>query len=556
MFKQLLKDIKRAQKKSKFVSLSGKRDLRIPDILAVSLNNAEVVFDLSQRQKKLIKNVREHMLQQVKSGIPIYGATTAYGARNKQVLTEGIQKERLDKATALSKAIIHVDVSTGPPVPRKVTRAAMLIRINMLLSGVSAVRISTLRLLAHLLNARLTPVVGQYGSIGASGDLAQNGRVIAVLLQLPTAKVWNKKGKIEPAKTALERLEIKPLKLRPKEGLALVNGDNFSTAAAMVLAYEVARLMLVNTATSALTIQALFGSVRNFHPMLEQVRSHPGQSFVASLLRNLLKDSKLARQELTGHKKRSRGEEIQDPYSIRCLPQYSGIDWEYLAHAWKTIDINANSVSDNPIWTTPDYVTENEKPYQWISGGNFLAMFMSETLDHLRKMMVRIVKQTDRHLARLVHPAFNNGLPANLSDPQDISRCTFKGLQTQLGMYDIYSTILANPVSTAFGIHEEFNQDITSHAMTSAILTFEALRLAKLAVATGLIASCQAIDFRGGPKLLSPASKPLYEWLRNQVPYIKKPQPLGNYVEQVADNLEDSKLIKSILKESLTMTTE
>lgn len=544
MFESILKDLKISQRRIKSVSLSGKRDLKIPEILAVSQKNAEVIFNLSRRQRKLIKNVHEQMISQVKNGIPIYGVTTAYGAQNKRVLTEGVQKERFDKATALSKAIIHVDVSTGDSVPLEVTRAAILIRINMLLSGVSAVRLLPLRRLCQLLNAHITPIVGQYGSVGASGDLAQNGRVVSVLMQLPTARVWNKNGKVESAKTALSRLDIKPLKLRPKEGLALVNGDNFSTAAAVTLAYEIALLLLINTATSAITIQALLGSVRDFHPMLAKVRAHPGQAFVASLLRSLLNASKLARQELTGHEQRLRGEEIQDPYSIRCLPQYFGPDWDYLAHSWETITINANSVSDNPIWTTPDYVTENESPYQWISGGNFLAMYMSETIDNLRKILVRLVKQNDRHLARMVHPALNSGLPANLSDSKDISQCTFKGLQTQLGMYDVYSSLLAAPVTTAFGTHEEFNQDITSHAMTSAIMTFEVLKLAKYAVATNLIASCQAIDFRGGVNLLSPLTQPFYLWVRMRVPYIKREQPLGHYVETVAQNLFNQSMTK------------
>jgi phenylalanine ammonia-lyase len=249
----------------------------------------------------------------------------------------------------------------------------------------------------------------------------------------------------------------------------------------------------------------------------------------------------------SGHIPREAGEIIQDPYSIRCLPQYYGPGWETISQAWKTIEINANSVSDNPLWTTPSYTTEKEEPYKWVSGGNFLAMHMSDTLDKLRKVAIHIVKQNDRHLARLIHPQMNNGLPANLSDAKDISQCTFKGVQTQMGMYEVYASALAVPISTAFGVHEELNQDITSHAMTSARLTLEVLDITKYAIASNFIAAAQAIDLRGGPELVSPVTKNLYTWLREQVPYTNKSQPLGNYVETIAANLSDTRLTAFIL---------
>jgi histidine ammonia-lyase len=199
------------------------------------------------------------------------------------------------------------------------------------------------------------------------------------------------------------------------------------------------------------------------------------------------------------------------------------------------------------LWVTPESVTENEEPYQWISGGNFLAMHMAESLDRIRKILLHIVKQNDRHLARLVHPLFNRGLPANLSDKNAVSQATFKGLQTQMGMFEVYSSLLVYPASTAFGTHEEFNQDITSHAPASSILARELMQIAKLATATNFIAACQAIDLRGGSKLLSPATKYLYDWLRQYVPYIKKEQPLGHYVEKVAGHLTDNEFLGKVV---------
>ena len=536
-FKGLFKDIVFSGKRQKTVYLTGDLDLSLSSVLSVAFGNPEVRFKLTPKRKETIKNVLRAMNDQIRSGTPMYGTTTSYGGRAGVVLNHGDEKKRFENAVLLSESIIHVDVSTGSPIQKEIVRAAMAIRLNMLLTGVSAIRLETLDKLRQLLNKNLTPIVGRYGSVGASGDLAQNGRILSVLLQFPGVKVWDSNGKVVNASELLKKEDIQPIKLDPKEGLALVNGDNFSSASCLFVAYSVSRLLIINHLVNAIVVQVLKGSNRNFHPFLSKVRSHPGQELSAKLFRSFLKGSRLSLQELNGHKLKSDGELVQDPYSIRCLPQYYGPDWEALLSIWETLKININSVSDNPLWVTPDFTLRGEVPYQWVSGGNFMAMNMSESIDRLRKIMVHIIKLNDRHLARLVYPAFNHGLPANLSDHEAASQSTFKGMQTQMGMYDVYSSLLVSPASTAFGNHEEFNQDITSHAPSSSILAWELLKVTKYAIATNLIAACQAVDLRGGGKMLSPKTRPLYEWLRKFVPYIKREQPLGGYLEEVSRSL-------------------
>jgi phenylalanine ammonia-lyase len=547
MILNLLQKINNAQTKPSSVTLTGEPDLTITDIVTFSRNStSEVKRNIPTHVSTRQSAVFDHMMEQVKSGTPIYGVTTAYGAQANAAIDPGIEEKRYEDAKALSNAIIHVDVSTGPILPDEITRAAMLIRLNMLLPGYSAVRMESLNLLIDVLNKHLTPLVGQYGTVGASGDLALNGRVLSMLLHRPETKVKDQSETIQPASEMLPKNNISKLELEPKEGLGFVNGDNFSTAATALLTHDLTILMLYSFAIGALSIQGLEGSNRNFHPLLSALRPHPGQKEVSEIFANLLDDSKLALQEMAGHQPKKPGKIVQDPYSIRCLPQYYGPDWETLNAIWETVEINANSVSDNPLWTTPETVTEGEEPYKWVSGGNFLAMHMADACDKLRKIATHIVKQNDRHLNRLVNPNLNNGLPANLSPEGSVSRCVFKGLQTQMGMYEVYASVLAVPVSTAFGVHEELNQDITSHAMTSAIMTRQVVDLAKYALATNLIAACQAIDLRGGRELLSPATKPLYDWLRTQVPFIKTEQPLGQYVEEVASELLSDKGTKII----------
>lgn len=526
------------------VSLDGIGPISISDVLRISTRNVRVKLEFGKKHTARLIKVHEEMIKQVKAGDSIYGVTASYGGRSDLIVNTGNSEKRLEKARKLSYAITHVDVSTGEPVAKEIVRAAVFIRLCMLSKGFSAVRIKVLEALADLLNNDITPIVGRYGSLGASGDLAQNGRILSCLLFDKNVKAWNKNNKVRNAMALMKEKKLTPLKLEPKEGLALVNGDNFSSAASVLLLDELVKLFVINLGVCSIAIQALNGSSRNFHPLLHKIRPHKGQRIISEAINNLLSGSKLIKNEITGHRNRTDGEKVQDPYSIRCIPQYYGPDVENLIKCHETILVNINSVSDNPVWTDPDNVVDGEAPYKWVSGGNFLASYVADVIDTFRITMTRIIKHNDRLMARLVHPQFNNGLPANLSDKSSISQTLFKGLQTQMGMYEVYATMLSEPVGTKFGYHEEFNQDITSHSFTSAIFSWELVKILKYSIATTLIASCQATDLLGGPSMISSSTRNLYEWTRKRVPYVKKEEPMGKYVEDVGDSLLKSDLFE------------
>lgn len=531
------------------VVLNG-TSLTIAEIRNVARDDTAVEFTKDSAVLKRISDCYEHMIRDVKDGVPIYGCNTGYGARASLVLNEGTVKERLQLAQQISESIVHTDVTVGPELSRDVVRAAMLIRINMLLQGVSAVRLADLDLYRTVLNLHLTPVVNAYGGLGASGDLAHNSRVVSAMRQLDHVMMWDEKGTKGEARKILHKHGIAPLVLEPKAGLGLVNGDNFSTAAATLLATDVVRIMLVADVTGALVIESLKGSNRTFHPLLSRVRPHAGQKEMSQVYRYLLDGSSLAYQEMTGQLPRDPGVKIQDAYSLRCISQSEGLNREQIKWVLDTISINANAVSDNPLWVPPGDETEGEKPWQWVSGGNFFAMHMSEVMDVMRKIITRLIKRNDRHLHRLVSPHENNDLPPNLSDKLALSACTFKGMQLQSGMFDVYSMILAQPVNTLFGIHEESNQDITPHALTSAILAWENLRLLRYSLAMNLIAVAQAVDLRGGPQQLSPRTRPVYDFIRQRVTYATREQPFGPQIEAVANTIADGSL-NTVIREAV-----
>lgn len=518
--------------------------LTIPDILAVAKASAEVSLTSDSIIKKRIRDCYDAMMKQIEDGIPIYGCNTGYGAQASHILTNGTPDERIQISREISQSLVHVDVSTGPVFEKEITRAAMTIRINMLMKGVSGVKFEDLELFKTVLNANITPIVNQYGGIGASGDLAHNSRVLSVLRQLDGVKVWDSQGNIRPAKEVLREANINPLILDPKAGLAFVNGDNFSTALATILATQTLQLFVLSTIVGAMTIEVLRGTNRSFHPMVSAIRPHPGQVEIASIFRYLLDGSSLAYQEMAGHTLRPEGVKVQDGYSLRCIQQYHGGNVDRIKQILDTITINANSASDNPLWVSPEYTVDGEEPWHWVSGGNFLAMHMAESMDQLRKIMTQIVKITDRHLARLVNPDESNGLPPNLSDKEAISQCAFKGIQIQSGMFDVYSTLLSMPVTTMFGTHEENNQDITSHALTSGILGLDNIRLVRYSLAQTLIALAQAVDLRGGGRLLSPKTRPMYEFIRNKVSYMTKERPMHEDIENLYTSIVDGSIFE------------
>lgn len=539
--KTLKEIIQLLNQRPKEVVLNG-NNLSINEIIAVAFHNTKVSLTKDKKILGRISKSYEKMIQDVEDGVPIYGCNSGYGQQASRVLTQGSKSQRKKIAKQISEGISHIDVSTGPIFEKAIVRAAIVIRVNMLVRGVSAVRIEDLNVLISMLNNHVTPIVNQYGGIGASGDLAHNARILSAARGLTGTKAWNKEGKIVDAKTALKQANIKPLELQPKAGLGLVNGDNFSTAVATIIAYKTFNIQNISLITSAMTVEVLQASSRTFHPLLAEVRKHPGQEEAARIIRNLIKNSKLSFNEMDGHKPRPKNVKIQDSYSLRALAQFHAVNIEKVKNSFNTITINANAASDNPLWVPPEYTTEGEQAWGWVSGGNFLAMHMVEVLDGLRKTMTQITKLSDRHIARIVNPQENNGLPPNLSDDSAITGCAFKGVQIQSGMYEVYAQLLSFPVSTLFGVHEEGNQDITAHSLTSGILALENLRIATYAQAQHLAAIAQAVDLRGGPKLLSPNTRGIYKIVRKISSYVRKERPLGDDIQKLYEMIDNNKL--------------
>jgi histidine ammonia-lyase len=327
----------------------------------------------------------------VAKGEPVYGINTGFGKLASIRIPDG-DLQLLQRNLVLSHA-----AGTGEPLPVAVMRLVMALKLASLAQGYSGIRWSTLEHLSACLAKGLVPVVPGQGSVGASGDLAPLAHMTAALLGVGAFFV---NGKSVPAEKALADAGLAPLVLGPKEGLALLNGTQVSTALALAGLFEAERVFQAALVTGALATDAARGSDGPFDPRIHAVRPHRGQNEVATALRELMAGSAIRASHLVGDTR------VQDPYCLRCQPQVMGAALDILRQAATTLAIEANSVSDNPLV----FAKEGDV----ISGGNFHAEPVAFAADIIALALCEIGSLAERRIAMLVDPVLS-GLPAFLT---------------------------------------------------------------------------------------------------------------------------------------------
>jgi histidine ammonia-lyase len=327
----------------------------------------------------------------VAKGDPVYGINTGFG-KLASVRIPGSDLETLQRNIVLSHA-----AGVGEPTPQPVVRLMMALKIASLAQGASGVRPATLALLEAMLAHGVIPVVPSQGSVGASGDLAPLAHMTAVMIGVGEADT--PKGRMQ-AIEALKSVGLEPVVLGPKEGLALLNGTQFSTANALAGLFEAERLYQSALVTGALATDAARGSDAPFDARIHRLRKHRGQIATAEALRQLLVGSAIRASHLQND------DRVQDPYCLRCQPQVMGACLDMLNHAGELLETEANGVSDNPLIFT----AEGEA----LSGGNFHAEPVAFAADMIAMAICEIGSLAERRIAMLVDPALS-GLPAFLT---------------------------------------------------------------------------------------------------------------------------------------------
>ena len=328
----------------------------------------------------------------VARGEPVYGINTGFG-KLASVRIEAADLEALQRNIVLSHA-----AGVGEATPQVITRLMMALKLASLAQGASGIRPATLTLLEAMLARGIIPVVPGQGSVGASGDLAPLAHMTAVMIGVGEADTPS--GRL-PAEQALASVGLAPATLGPKEGLALLNGTQFSTAHALAGLFEAERLFQSALLTGALATDAAKGSDAPFDPRIHTLRKHKGQIATAQALRQLLAGSAIRASHLKGD------ERVQDPYCLRCQPQVMGACLDVLHHAASLLETEANGVSDNPL------IFSNDNGGEALSGGNFHAEPVAFAADMIAMALCEIGSLAERRIAMLVDPALS-GLPAFL----------------------------------------------------------------------------------------------------------------------------------------------
>ena len=377
-------------------------DLSIGDVEAVARHGAPVALDIHARGR--MQEARDVIERLVAEGAVVYGVTTGFGALANRFIAPA-DAERLQENLIVSHA-----VGVGEPLPRDVVRAMLLLRANTLALGHSGARPLVVDRLLDLLRLGAHPVVPAQGSVGASGDLAPLAHLALPLIGRGQVEL---RGQTLPALVALREVGLEPLTLGPKEGLALLNGTQLMSALGALLLADADRLVRTASTVAAMSVEALLGTDVAFSAAYQLARPHPGQIAVAAELRSLLAGSGLqASHHGSDHK-------VQDPYSLRCVPQVHGAVRDALEHLRRVLDIELNSATDNPLVFPGGGVADSTALATGgglvISGGNFHGEPVALALDFAKLALCELGAISERRTALLLDANLNGGLPAFLA---------------------------------------------------------------------------------------------------------------------------------------------
>jgi len=425
-------------------------------------------------------------------GEPVYGINTGFGKLASVRIDDG------DLATLQRNIVLSHAAGTGAPSPVPVVRLMLALKLASLAQGASGVRPETVALLEAMLAKGLTPVIPSQGSVGASGDLAPLAHMAVAMIGMGEILVGDERL---PAAEALERAGLAPIELAAKEGLALLNGTQFSTANALAALFEAELLFQSALVTGALSTEAAKGSDTPFDPRIHALRRHAGQIEVAAALRALMSGSEIRASHLENDAR------VQDPYCLRCQPQVMGAALDLLRQAATTLAIEANGVSDNPL-IFPD--TDEA-----LSGGNFHAEPVAFAADMIALAICEIGSIAERRIAMLVDPALS-GLPAFLT-PQPGLNSGFMIPQVTAAALVSENKQRAYPASVDSIPTSANQEDHVSMAAHGARRLLEMAENASAVIGIELLAAAQGCDFHAGLRS-STALESARAMLRREVP--------------------------------------
>ncbi len=471
-----------------------------------------VSVELGLEARRCIAESNEMIDDVVAVGDTVYGVNTGFGQ------LASVRVDNDDLARLQENLVRSHSVGVGEDLDDDVVRLIMLMKVIALAEGFSGVRLELVETLCALLNNEIYPRIPSRGSVGASGDLAPLAHMAGALIGIGEVRVH---GNLVPAAVALRNAGIEPVRLAPKEGLALLNGTQVSTALALAAVFRTENVLSAALMAGAMSTDAIKGSDSPFDRRIQNVRGHGGQVAVAAALRDLMRGSDIR----ASHEDCDR---VQDPYSIRCQPQVMGACLDVLRHVCTVLETEANAVTDNPLVFTDSRAV--------LSGGNFHAEPVALASDYLALAIAEIGALSERRIALLID-ANLSGLPAFLVEEGGLNS-GFMMAQVTAAALASENKSHAHPASVDSLPTSANQEDHVSMATYAARRLHTMLDNVADIVAIELLAAAQGIDFRR-PEESSPAIMQVMAALREISPAYEEDRSLSSDIRRVAAIIDD-----------------
>lgn len=479
----------------------------LTDLLRIWLDEAPVRLD--RTAKPDVDRAAAAIAEAAAGETPVYGVNTGFGK------LASVRVAAKDTAKLQRNLILSHCCGVGEPVSRRHARLMMALKLLSLGRGASGVRWELIELLEDMLARGVTPVIPSQGSVGASGDLAPLAHMTAVMIGAGEAEV---DGEILSGAEALAKAGLSPIPLGPKEGLAFINGTQFSTAFALAGLFEAWRAAQCALVTSAMSTDAIMGSTAPLQPEIHTLRGHAGQIEAAAFLRALLDGSEIRESHREGDTR------VQDPYCIRCQPQVTGAAMDVLRQAARTLEIEANAATDNPLVLTDAGLI--------VSGGNFHAEPVGFAADMIALALAEIGAIAQRRIALMVDPTLSHDLPPFLTpDPGLNSGYMIAEVTTAALMSE--NKHLAHPTvtdSTPTSANQEDHVSMAAHGARRLRRMVENL---DRILGVELVCAAQGIEFRSPLKTSQPLQDTLAR-LREDIPPLREDRYLAPELEAAA----------------------
>ena len=520
----------------KTILLDG-NSLTIPILDEIA--HQQVNVQLTQGAKRRIVAARRLIEEWVDSNRTVYGVTTGFGEFS------NVRIDQKDIAQLQENLILSHAAGAGDPLPPEVVRGMMALRVNALAKGHSGARLQTVQMLLDMLQHGITPVVPSQGSVGASGDLVQLAHL--VLAMMGKGKVWIERGTVGtrkpadrprkpiPASRALAQANIKPVQLKAKEGLALINGTQMMTAFAALAVHQATALSKLADVVAGMSVEALRGSDTAFDPRIHRLRPFKGQVAVAKCMRRLMRKS-----EIRGSH-RYDDPRVQDAYSIRCIPQVHGASRDAIKYVRDIVTTEINSANDNPL------IFPSDKAH--LEGGNFHGQPIALAMDFLAIALAELANISERRIERLVNGSLS-GLPRFLTERGGLNSGYMIAQYTAASLVS-ENKVLCHPASVDSIPTSANQEDHNSMGSIGAQKAWRVLKNVQTVLAIEMLCASQGLDFtrktEGGRTIRAGEGvEAAYRFVRARIDHLERDRVLHTDIQTALGLVRNNAVLKCV----------